>query len=280
LHPVAAQWVQLGAGNTLVASRRGAWIQRPELGALTLAGEMPEDQPATVETTRHLLDGAITAAVQRGAPAAGPPALTPLRWAWYLVGQWHCAHNSVALLPELIDRCRADGRDDLAQFAQLKLEEERGHDRLPLADLRALGYDAEAVVERIAPAPSVSAALAYARSCVRGADPAEFFGYVYALERRVLYWDERLLSSVTGVLPAGVDAVSGIRAHVADFDGEHVEEAVRVVSALPARDRARIALGAYRTTEILCTDLPGEHPPEAQLDEWLSPFCDRPVSIT
>jgi hypothetical protein len=276
---VAVQWVQLGAGQTLVASARGAWIQRAELGAMTLNGPMPDAHPATIETTRQLLDGAIIAAEANAAPECAPP-ITAVRWAWYLVGQWYCAHHSVALLPELIARFKAAGDGDLAEFAAVKLEEERGHDLLPLADLRALGYDAEALVASVKPAPSVAAVVEYARSCAHGAQPAEFFGYVYALERRVLFWDEQLLGSIRGVLAGDVDALSGIRAHVEEFDQDHVAQALAFITGLPARRRGDIALGCHRTAQVLSAAWPGEHPPEAQLDAWLSPFRSPAARVT
>lgn len=275
---MTVQWVQLGEGQTLVASERGAWIQRAELGAMTLTGPMPTGHPATLETTRHLLDGALAAGEMNARPESAPP-LTPMRWAWHLVGQWYCAHHSVALLPELVARCEASGERDLAEFAAVKLEEERGHDLLPLADLAALGYDAEALVTGVGPAPSVAAVVEYARSCARGAEPAEFLGYVYALERRVLFWDERLLGSVRAVLPSDVDALSGIRAHVEEFDTGHVEEALAFITELPARHRSAIALGCHRTAQVLSAGWPGEHPSEAQLTAWLTPFRGSTASI-
>ncbi len=107
---MAVQWVHLGADEVLVASKAGAWVQRPEPGTLGLSGAMPDSLPATDQTTRHLLDGAIaaaeqraTVAAQRAAPRRRTPPLTARRWAWHLVGQWHCAHHSVALLPAVIE---------------------------------------------------------------------------------------------------------------------------------------------------------------------------------
>lgn len=258
---MSVQWVQLEAGQTLVASTRGAWIQQAELGAMTLDGPMPAGHPATIDTTRHLLDGAILAAEANAAPEWAPE-ISAIRWAWHLVGQWYCAHHSVALLPQLIARLEAAAEDDLAEFAGVKLEEERGHDRFPLADLRSLGFDAEALVAGVSPAPSVAAVVEYARSCARGARPAEFFGYVYALERRVLFWDEQLLGSIEAVLPDGVDALSGIRAHVEEFDRGHVGQALAFITGLPARHRSDIALGCHRTAHILSRAWPGEHPPD------------------
>jgi hypothetical protein len=268
---MAVQWVRLGAGEVLVASRAGAWIHQPEPGAVGLAGTMPDSLPATEETTRHLLDGAIAAA-ERAVPRRQPPPMTTRRWAWHLAGHWHCAHHSVALLPELVERFTAIGRPDLAEFARGKLAEEHGHDQFSLADLRALGFDAEALVREVAPEPVVAAGLDYARACVRGEHPIEFLGYAYALERRVLRLSGEWFGALDAVLPPDVEAASGVRAHATVLDREHVDRAVSFFAGLPPGDRTRIALGCHRITQLCCGPLAGRQPSEAELDRLLARY--------
>ncbi len=139
-----------------------------------------------------------------------------------------------------------------------------------MADLRALGYDAEMLVEQVAPAPEVAAGLEYARQCVRGEHPVEFLGYVYALERRVLRLSQQWFADLDAVLPAGVEAASGARAHATQLDAAHVAEAVSFIAGLPAADRTRIALGCHRITRLYCGSLANHHPSEAELDRLLS----------
>ena len=201
------QWVHLGAGRTLVASSRGAWFQTDQPGAMSFSGPMPDALGATPATMRNLLDGAIAAA-ERNGPAHPRSGDDGAAGAWHLVGQWHCAHHSFALLPALIGRFEAAGRDDLARFAAEKLEDERGHDAFPLADLAALGFDGEALVTQVAPEPAVALSLAYARACALGDCPVAFFGYVYALERRVLRLTPAWFAALDAVLPPGVEAAS------------------------------------------------------------------------
>jgi hypothetical protein len=241
------------------------------LGPLGLSGPMPDDQPATEETTRHLLDGAITAA-ERAAQTIEEPPLTPTRWAWHLVSQWHCAHHSLALWPDVIERFEAMSRPDLAGFARQKLEDELGHDQYALDDLTALGYDAEAAVREIRPAPTVTGALEYARRCAEGETPAELLGYMYTLERRVLNLDGEWLEALAAVLPPGVDAASGVRIHSSDLDLEHVDEGVAFFTGLPARDRTAIAIGCYRTTQICCDLSQDQIPTDAELEGWFLPL--------
>ncbi len=285
------QWARLEDGEVLLATSKAAWIHQSQFGGLGLGlggalplpaslglgsplgldAPMPDSLPASAETTRHLLDGAIAAA-ERAAPPVQEPPITALRWAWHLSSQWHCAHHSVALLPDVIERYEATGRPDLAEFARRKLEEERGHDQMPLDDLRALGYEAGALVQAVPPAPAVTAGLEYAGSVVRGPQPVEFLGYVYALERRVLRLSDNWFAALDAVLPPGVDAASGVRLHANELDLGHVDEAVGFFTGLPAADRTAIAIGCYRTTQICCAKLPGQHPSEPKLERWLSRF--------
>jgi hypothetical protein len=237
---------------------------------------MPAGLSSDAATTRRLLDGAIAAA-ERDAPEVEQPPMTALRWAWYLASQWYCAHHSVALLPELIERYDALGRSDLAAFARLKLEEEQGHDEFATDDLNALGYDADALVRSVPTVPSVAALVAYGRECARGADPTAFLGYTYALERRVLRLTDAWFEGLAQVLPPGAPVATGLRAHATELDVEHVEEAVDFIALLPAADRTSIARACHRTTEISCTPLAQEFPSESQLESWLGHHRQRGV---
>jgi hypothetical protein len=228
---------------------------------------MTDAVPATVASTRQLLDGALAVAEREAAPDTSPPLSQP-RWAWSLANQWYCAHHSVALLPSAIDRFEAAGRGDLAGFARLKLDEESGHDAFTLNDLEALGCDAEAAVRSLVPAEPVAAGLEYARCCIEGEEPVEFLGYVYALERHVLRLSAAWFEELDAVLPPGVEAASGVRAHATELDSDHIAEAVAFIAGLPARDRIAITRSAHRITAILCE--PFRPPTEAELEGWLS----------
>jgi hypothetical protein len=76
------------------------------------------------------------------------------------------------------------------------------------------------------------------------------------------------LEALDAMLPAGVEAASGLRSHATELDGEHVREAIAFIAALPARDRAAIANGCHRITEIYCQLF--QHLSEAELAGRLS----------
>jgi hypothetical protein len=273
---MSVQWAHLGDGRVLVAAADGAWTHRPQLGALGPNGPMPEWLEATPETMAQLLDGAIALA-ELEAPPVDPPPLTARRWAWHLIGQWYCARHSIALMPAVIDRYEALGRPDLAEFARAKLEEERGHDEFALDDLRALGYDAEAAVRVIAPAPTVIATVDYARGCAHGAHPVEFIGYVYALERRILRVSDEWFAALGAVLPPGVEAASFFKTHARDLDRDHVPELVDFIARLPAGDRALVAAGCHRATRVCCGWTAADCPSDAELDARFARLVRAPA---
>ncbi len=267
------QWAQLGAGRTLVASSRGAWLQRPEPTMFSLRGDMPDSIAATPETTRHLLDGAIAVAERAAAPHVRPPVMTRLRWAWQLIGQWYTAHHSVALLPDLIERFSDDGRSDLVDFTRRRAgrggRARRVRDRQPGGDwIRQ--RSARGACEP--PPPDAAALVDYARACARGETPVEFLGYAYALERRVIRVSPDVIASIDALFDSAVDATAGLRAHAGELDLGHVQEFIAFTTRLPAVDRTRMALGCHRTTEIACAIPPGGDPAEADLADHLEAF--------
>ena len=268
---MSVQWLHLGTEETLIASSTGAWIQRAALGRRAFAGDMSDSVPATVESTRHLLDGAIAAAEQAIPHLPGPP-MTARRWAWSLVNQWYGAHHTLPLFLEVADRFTAAGRPDLAEFAVQKHEEEWGHDQLPLNDLRMLSYDAEAAVSEVTPDPGVVELVEYARQCVRGEQPVEFLGHIYALERQMIRLDSDFFGALDAALGRDTVPASFLRSHANDLDIGHVEEGVSFITGLPASDRTAAARSCYRTTHIRHISLPGRYPSESDLESRLSRF--------
>lgn len=272
---MTVQWVQLRSGETLVASHKGAWIQAPQAAALGLWGSMPASHTGTLETTRHLLDGAMSAG-ERGGAATGTWPPSARRWALDLVDQWYTAHHSVALLPVAIERYESMRRPELVRFARHKLEEEAGHDRLALDDLRALGYDPETVTREVPPGPIARALVRFAWDCVHGPEPVSFLGYIFMLERRVIRITGAALQQLDRALPSGVQATSAVRAHAVEFDHQHVEELVAFVSELPADDRTAVALACFETASIFSEAAPvdAEHSDrdrEHRLERALTP---------
>jgi hypothetical protein len=92
------------------------------------------------------------------------------------------------------------------------------------------------------------------------------------MERHVIRLSDDWFAALEEILPAGVDAASGLRAHASDLDVEHVDDAVTFFAGLPADDRGRVALGCYRTTVIRGAPTQAPGPSEAELEAWFAPL--------
>jgi pyrroloquinoline quinone (PQQ) biosynthesis protein C len=122
---------------------------------------------AGLEAT-SIVRGALAGKVDRGA------------YARYLTNAFHYAGHSPKVMAIAAARC-LDDHPELAAYLLHHADEERGHDRWALADLRALGVD-EATVRASAPVPSCSAMIGYVHYVAGVANPVGLFGWMYVLE--------------------------------------------------------------------------------------------------
>lgn len=251
---VDLEWALVAPGKVIVATPDRAWVHHPG-GFGEEAFTTPMRGPGSVATTRRLLDGAVGAAQRAraeegGAGSKAPPPMTPARWVWRLAGYYRTTTATPPLMLEAAARFEAMGESALARWAEEKAVEERGHDELALRDIRALGYDAEKVVERLQPKTALALAR-YFKASVRGEHPVGCVGYSYALERLALTRGPGFIDFIRSILPPGVDATRCLRVHSsAGTDARHVEETVLAVAALKAELRAQIALATYETTAL------------------------------
>lgn len=270
------EWARLDAERILVARPDRAWVHRVVGPGDPFAAPMPEGTPGSLETTRRLLDGAVGAGVRRARALGGPevPPLTPLRWAWRLLGLYTTTSATPPLLAEVEERFEAAGRAVLAAWACEKGRDETGHERLALKDLRALGYRPEIVAVRPEPAASL---VRYFTAQVRDeVDPVGALGYAHGLERLALLRDRAYVERVRAILPAGVDATRCLRVHSgAGSDAGHVEDNIVAAARLSAKERARVAVACYETAVLCCARPPGGVPSELALEELLDPWRVR-----
>lgn len=275
------EWAQVAPGTVVVATADGAWIHRPDpLSGDAFSVPMGSDCPGTPATTRNLLDASVGAA-QRATPrpSAPPPSLTPARWVYRLAGYYQTTHATPRLMAEAAERFRASGRDALARWAEEKVRDEHGHDELALRDIRALGYDPQAVVQALVP-KTAAALVDYFTRSVRASEPVGptgCVGYAYALERLALGQDAAYVKRVEALLPKGVTATRCLRVHSATgSDARHVEETALVVSGLQAAERAQIALACYETTALCYSASEEGLPSEDALQQALAVLTARP----
>jgi hypothetical protein len=247
---VTVEWARVAPDRVIVATPEAAWVHRPARG-LPDEFDTPMTGQGSVATTMRLLDGAIGAACVGRRPTPAAATLTPLRWAWRLAGYYRTTDATTRLLPEAAGRFRAAGRTALESWARTRTREERGHDRLALRDIRALGYDPDLVVARFDP-PGASALVRYFTQAVQDApDPIGCVGYAYALERLAMERGLREVDAVQAMLPPGVNATRCLRVHsAAGSDASHVADTLRMVARLSPAERAAVARATYQTARL------------------------------
>ena len=267
------EWVQVAPMLVVVANQERAWLHQPH-PATDDPFAQPMQHAGSLPTTRKLLEGVIGAAQQAVSPTTPPPLSLP-RWVWRLVGYYHTTHSTPRLMAEAAERFAATDRQALRAYAQLKVADEAGHDELALRDLRALGYDAEAMVSALHP-PTAAALVAYFTETVRNADPVRCVGYAYALERMAISVSRAYIQQIEAMLPPGVHATRCLRVHSSiGADVSHGEDSLTVTAGLSAAERIQVAQACYQTVLLRYTTPPAEQITEAVLVDQLSRFRSR-----
>lgn len=210
---------------------RGDWVVALEREACALVETLDTDPAA-----RRLFDGSIDSEA----------------YARYLAQTYHYVRWTTPLLESAGARMQRLGlHPTLAELLLSKSEEERGHERWLLADLRNLGWTAECV-EATPPCDAVKAYVAWNQYTTRVGVPTAFLGTAYVLEslsvRRAGDTVERLLSA--GRIPNIHKAVTFLRGH-GDVDGSHVEELAAVLRSLDDPEEQPALIHSARTTRLL-----------------------------
>ncbi|MFY2557375.1 iron-containing redox enzyme family protein [Corallococcus terminator] len=151
----------------------------------------------------------------------------------YLVQTYHYARWSTPILGEAGERLKRLGRHpELAELLIRKGEEERGHERWLLSDLKNLGCSEESV-ETAARSPAVDAYTGWNFFTSRAGVPTAVLGTAYVLEylsqTRAGVWARRLKS--VAAIPNIHKSVTFLRSHGA-LDGDHVAEMARLLERL------------------------------------------------
>lgn len=213
-----------------------------------------------------LAAGAIEGAIYAGLTHAGSAPAQPasdacafddsprhvlLRYVKWLAGNALFAAQTPGLFREGAARLAAQGRSDLAAFAQRKADEEDGHAALALADLTALGLQADVVVRALNPPSATAFALRF-RDLVHSADPIALFGFSYCMERMALERDAAFAASVAAALPPGCKAQRFLAVHSAlGSDQAHVDEQLALFESCTAAARHAIVKTAFQTACML-----------------------------
>jgi hypothetical protein len=275
---VQVEWAQINDRQVVVATEDRMWVHELDQNGEQDPFAEPMDGPGSLATTRQLLEAAWCA----GFPGADSNRVAPRkslpRYVWELIGFYHSTSNTPQTLTEAAARFREADRSDLDTFARRFARLEAGDEKMAVADLEALGYQAEALIRCCPPPPSTVASVDRYRSLARGPEPIEVFGYCYALERASLALNREDLRAYEHLMPPGVNAIS-CRWHHSGVGGDvaHMRAFVRLCSRLPAQDRARIARSVYDAV-VFVTRAPAEAEPDDAALETLFSTCRRQLA--
>ena len=265
-----AEWAQIAPGKLVVATEDRAWLYCPTSAEDRFAH--PMECTGSFATTQRLLDGAITAAKYAIKSNARPPALTPTRWVWRLAGAYHSSRLTSKLMEKAAENFAAAERWNLQEWALQKADEERGHDRLALLDIRSMGYDAEAVVKVLIPSAAV-ALVDYLTRSVQDDDPIDCVGCSYASERLGTFLGEEYIQSVQALLPSSTHATRWLRVHSGvGPEVEHAKDIVEVVASLTSQERIRVGRACYETALLRFTPPPEGYISDSELQRLLKPL--------
>lgn len=225
------------------------------------------------KTTRQLMAGVFYAAMTHAAAVnetanAVPACSLLLRHVHRLSWAYQTTHATPAVMRAVAARMQALQRESLAAHCLTVAEEESGHDTLALMDLAALGLPAEQLVSDYQPASSLQL-VALFQQLAQSAEPASVLGYIYMLERAVLFTTAAHIAAIEQALPPGINATRCVRVHSAiGSDVGHVDQSLVVMAGLPAAGRAAIARAAFTSTLLLFGATP-DYPGDAAMHETL-----------
>ena len=275
---IALESVQIAPDKVIMATADKVWIYQPSSANDEDDLTSSVSRPQQVTATQKLLDTAIVLAKRTISSPPQVPPLTPVRWVWRLASQYPLTHATPPLMEEAAERFTVTGRNPLAQWAAHKAIEERGHDRLALLDIQALGYNAQAVVETLVPASAIALVDYFTRS-VQTSDPIGCVGYAYALERLSSAISEKQIQMVEAHLPQNVHATRCLRAHSAvGSDVEHAMEIVELVAGLTRQERTQVAIACYETALLYFSLSQEDDPSDEELQQCLKPLESSPKS--
>jgi pyrroloquinoline quinone (PQQ) biosynthesis protein C len=142
-------------------------------------------------------------------------------------------------------------RQDLAEFAQKKAEEEDGHADLAYRDLESLGLPAAEVIRLIRP-PSADVFAERFRMYTNQESPIAMFGFSYCLERMAVGRDDLFVQRIRSICPRNTSAMRFLKVHSnIGSDSAHVEEQLALFESMDGADLAAVTLAAFETAEML-----------------------------
>ncbi len=153
--------------------------------------------------------------------------------------------------PVAVQRCRSGGYDSEAEFIAEKLHEETGHDRLAVADLYELGYDAVRLVDSL-PLERHQRLTKKLRSLCQSEHPVSCLGYAFTLEHFASFRDSEFLKKIDDLTPIQAKANRTFSVHSGEgADADHIDELICFIDDMQQELFVEVLAAAMQTAEIL-----------------------------
>jgi hypothetical protein len=212
---------------------------------------VPFSQPMTGKGTRASTAGLLNGAVALAFADLKQSTASLPRYIFDLVGSFHIARRTPGHLTRAAKRLRELNRSDIASYLETHAQEETGHDRLALKDLRALGLPAEQIVANLVPDGMQPLCDLFDR--LSSAEyPVGCLGYCYCFESTAAMKQRSDIETLEQLYPKNIDASRFARTH-SGLGSElgHMEDLIDFVAGLPAFDRTEIVKSTYETAVSL-----------------------------
>ncbi|MFN6572289.1 hypothetical protein [Dendronalium sp. ChiSLP03b] len=257
---------------SVVDTANNAWMHQPN----SVQNNDLFSQKAIYATSlikiQKFLDRAIVYAWYTVKSERRPPTLTPIRWVWRLAGAYHSSRYTSPLMEKASHRFAALGHWNLAQWAAQKAREETDHDLLALLDIQSMGYDAEAVVQALAPS-TIEDYVNYFTKIVEMTNPIDCIGLCYASERLGTFVGEEYIRKVEALLPPGTKATRWLRVHSnIGSEVKHVQDIVEIVAQLTPQECNLVARACYETALLRFMPPKEEYISDDELQDILKPL--------
>lgn len=269
---IDTQWTRLSPKVVAVATANSAWLYKPHaLENLDRYGQSMKDIDGSIASTQNLLDAAIAAAYYQYSEVVLPE-LTLEAWIWQLAGHYHLTCETPRLMTKAAEAFAIAGYPALAKWARRKANREQDYNRSTLRDLKYLGYDPQAVVEKLRPTQVTSLTKYLAGE--KSYDPMNCVGYSYIIERIATRIEQEYTQLVGSLLPPSLTCITAATSRPwlygsVGVDIGDVQETVEAVAELKAEDRVQIARACYHSA-LLCFDYsPRSFAPDVELKPLL-----------
>lgn len=243
----SVEWVVLPGKITVLADEAGRATAMDVAGfERELIFARPMEGAGARTSTQALLRALIVYALG-GEPSPAKRDLSLYTYALDLIGSYHNAGRTTSNFLHAATRFRHIGRTDIASYLERHAREERGHEKLALRDLNALGLPGDRLVAEIMP-PGVEPLCELFDRYSREDYPIGCIGYSYFFESAAARRTQAHLDAWQALSPTGSDATRFMRAHSSlGSEIDHVDDMLEFIAELPAEDRTRIALAVYAT---------------------------------